>query len=113
MLNTTQPLQPFQYTPPNPSLDIDQFGPSDHPTAKLIRGQSQSQYAPSEVSLDYSLNDDYFDLDIEAYYANGNNACGFIPGLPVIASDAAEPETEDGFLSDYASNSGGSSTYDG
>jgi hypothetical protein len=27
---------------------------------------------------------EFFDLDIEAYYANGNNACGFIPGAPLI-----------------------------
>lgn len=26
---------------------------------------------------------EYFDLDIDTYYANGTNACGFIPGLPV------------------------------
>lgn len=26
---------------------------------------------------------DYFDLDIDNYYANGNNMCGFFPGIPV------------------------------
>jgi len=26
----------------------------------------------------------FFDLDIEDYYANGNNACGFFPGVAVI-----------------------------
>lgn len=108
--NTANTLPPFQYTP-NVPLDYDHYGSSDHPTAKLLRGQPQ--YAPSEISLDYSINDDYFDLDIDTYYANGNNACGFIPGLPVIATDASEPETEEDFLtSDYASVSGRSSIYD-
>lgn len=92
--------------------DQTQLEPGEHPTAKLLRGQQQ--YAPSEVSLDYSVDDDYFDLDIDMYYANGNNACGFIPGLPVIASDAAEPETDDDFLtSDYASIGGRSASTDG
>jgi hypothetical protein len=108
--STANTLPPFQYTP-NLPLDYDHYGSGDHPTAKLLRGQPQ--YAPSEISLDYSINDDYFDLDIDTYYANGNNACGFIPGLPVIATDASEPETEEDFLtSDYASVSGRSSIYD-
>lgn len=107
---TGNTLPPFQYNPSVP-VDQDHYGPSDHPTAKLLQGQSQ--YAPSEISLDYSIIDDYFDLDIDTYYANGNNACGFIPGLPVIATDAAEPETEEDFLaSDYASVSGRSSIHD-
>ena len=107
---TGNSLPPFQYNP-NVPLDQDQYGSTDHPTAKLIRGHSQ--YTPSEVSLDYSMNDDYFDLDIDTYYANGNNACGFIPGLPVIATDASEPETEADFLtSDYASVSGIPSIHD-
>lgn len=107
---TGNTLPPFQYDLSAP-LDQDQYGSKDHPTAKLIQGQMQ--YAPSEISLDYSMNDDYFDLDIDEYYANGNNACGFIPGLPVIATDAAEPETEEDFLaSDYASVSGRSSIHD-
>ncbi|RVX68088.1 hypothetical protein B0A52_08227 [Exophiala mesophila] len=130
---TVQPVQPVQPVPQgSPPLalptaantlppfrhdlgrytDQGQPEPTEHPTAKLLRGQQQ--YAPSEISLDYSVDDDYFDLDIDMYYANGNNACGFIPGLPVIASDAAEPETDDDFLtSDYASIGGRSASTDG
>jgi hypothetical protein len=28
--------------------------------------------------------EEFFNLDIDSYYANGNNACGFIPGAPVV-----------------------------
>lgn len=45
-------------------------------------------------SVDYS-NSDFFDLDIETYYANGNNACGFIPGVPVILSEAEDLDLDD------------------
>lgn len=104
-LSTPQPN--FQYTPQEPG----QFQyAQEHTTAKLLRGKPQ--YAPSE--MDSSVSEDYFDLDIETYYAKGNNACGFIPGLPVILTDAGEPETDEEFLSsDYASLSGMSSVYDG
>lgn len=59
--------------------------------------------APSTVSysdagfsdgIDYA-NADFFDLDIETYYANGNNACGFIPGLPVIMSEAEDIDMDE------------------
>lgn len=40
--------------------------------------------------LNLRTESDYFDLDIEAYYANGNNACGFFPGVVTI-----EPESDD------------------
>jgi hypothetical protein len=86
-----------------------QYG-QDHSTAKLLRGKPQ--YAPSET--DTYVSEDYFDLDIETYYAKGNNACGFIPGLPVILTDTAAPETDEDLLTnDYASLSGRSSVYDG
>lgn len=55
--------------------------------AWLIEGdptfpQIQSEYSES---LNQSWSDeDFFDLDIDYYYANGNNACGFIPGAPVV-----------------------------
>ncbi|EXJ86548.1 hypothetical protein A1O3_03501 [Capronia epimyces CBS 606.96] len=63
--------------------------------------------------MDTSISEDYFDLDIDTYYANGNNACGFIPGLPVILTDQSEPETDEDLLTnDYASLSGRSSVYD-
>lgn len=63
--------------------------------------------------MDTSISEDYFDLDIETYYAKGNNACGFIPGLPVILTDQSEPETDEDLLTnDYASLSGRSSVYD-
>ncbi|KIX10452.1 uncharacterized protein Z518_01535 [Rhinocladiella mackenziei CBS 650.93] len=101
---------PTNLQPPRPPPNHDNFQHSqDHPTAKLLHGKPQ--YAPSE--MDTSVSEDYFDLDIETYYAKGNNACGFIPGLPVILTDTSEPETDDDFLtSDYASLSGRSSVYD-
>jgi hypothetical protein len=55
-------------------------------TARLIEGElrddilDQTQFYPVPTET-------YFDLDIEEYYANGNNACGFIPGVPVILSN--------------------------
>jgi hypothetical protein len=45
-------------------------------------------------AVDFS-NSDFFDLDIETYYANGNNACGFIPGVPVILSEADDLEVDE------------------
>ena len=72
------------------------------------------QYTPSDLDSSVSVNEDYFDLDIETYYSKGNNACGFIPGLPVILTDTSVPEAGDDFLtSDFASVSGRSSVYDG
>ena len=40
------------------------------------------------------LDESFFDLDIDDYYANGNNACGFIPGAPVILSDDNQFEAD-------------------
>ena len=48
-----------------------------------------------DFSIDTSVNGDFFDLDIGTYYANGNNACGFIPGVPAILSDVNEMEPDD------------------
>lgn len=45
-------------------------------------------------AIDFS-NSDFFDLDIETYYANGNNACGFIPGLPVIQSEVDDLDVDE------------------
>ncbi|KAL2407976.1 Transcription activator AMTR1 [Exophiala dermatitidis] len=112
-----QPLQPTQHQvnvpqPNNPANfqqphEYDNF---QHPTAKLLLGKPH--YAESD--LDTSISEDYFDLDIDTYYAKGNNACGFIPGLPVILTDQTEPETDEDLLTnDYASLSGRSSVYDG
>ncbi|KAH0846621.1 Zn(II)2Cys6 transcription factor [Fonsecaea pedrosoi] len=101
----------FQYAATPPQFpDYGQYSHQEHPTAKLLHGKPQ--YAPSD--LDSSVSEDYFDLDIETYYAKGNNACGFIPGLPVILTDNNVPESDDDFLtSDFASISGRSSVYDG
>ncbi|KIX98041.1 uncharacterized protein Z520_06120 [Fonsecaea multimorphosa CBS 102226] len=102
----------FQYAATPPQFpDHGQYTHQEHPTAKLLHGKPQ--YAPSD--LDSSVSEDYFDLDIDTYYANGNNACGFIPGLPVILTDTNVPESDDDFLtSDFASISGRtSSVYDG
>ncbi|KIW10308.1 hypothetical protein PV08_11270 [Exophiala spinifera] len=100
----------FPPAPQHPPQRPDQFQYGlEQGTAKLLRGKPQ--YAPSET--DTYVSEDYFDLDIDTYYANGNNACGFIPGLPVILTDTNEPETDEDLLTnDYASLSGRSSVYD-
>ncbi|EXJ72056.1 uncharacterized protein A1O5_04559 [Cladophialophora psammophila CBS 110553] len=105
------PPSNFQFAGASPQLaEYGQYTHQEHPTAKLLHGRPQ--YAPSD--LDSSVSEDYFDLDIETYYAKGNNACGFIPGLPVILTDNNVPESDDDFLtSDFASISGRSSVYDG
>jgi hypothetical protein len=47
--------------------------------------RTQAEYTGSH---DQSLSDEeFFDLDIDSYYANGNNACGFIPGAPVVLNN--------------------------
>jgi hypothetical protein len=104
----------FQYAPPppQPPQEFAQNGHQEQTTAKLLLGKPQ--YAPSDLDSSVSVDEDYFDLDIEAYYSKGNNACGFIPGLPVILTDTNVPETDDDFLtSDFGSVSGRSSVYDG
>ncbi|KAK4935134.1 hypothetical protein LTR10_023755 [Elasticomyces elasticus] len=104
---SSNPPSNFQY--PLHDHEQPQYG-QDHSTAKLISGKPQ--YAPSET--DTYVSEDYFDLDIDTYYAKGNNACGFIPGLPVILTDTTGPETDEDLLTnDYASLSGRSSVYDG
>lgn len=109
-IGVTQSNAPAGFQYPPQTQENFQYA-QDHPTAKLLLGKPQ--YAPSD--MDSSIGEeDYFDLDIETYYAKGNNACGFIPGLPVILTDTNEPETDEEFLaSDYASISGRSSVYDG
>jgi hypothetical protein len=109
----TPPLSNFQYapTPPQPP-EPGQNSHQEQTTAKLLIGKPE--YAPSDLDSNVSgVDEDYFDLDIETYYSKGNNACGFIPGLPVILTDNNVPETDDDFLtSDFASVSGRSSVYD-
>ncbi|ETN44285.1 uncharacterized protein HMPREF1541_10465 [Cyphellophora europaea CBS 101466] len=60
----------------------------EHARVAEIVAPSTVAYSETTLSdsIDYS-NSDFFDLDIETYYANGNNACGFIPGVPVILSE--------------------------
>ena len=55
------------------------------PTAQLLGNFNSYDVASNAVSP--APDEDFFDLDLDSYYANGNNACGFIPGLPVILSD--------------------------
>jgi hypothetical protein len=68
-------------------------------TARLIEGELRNDIL--DQTLFYPVpTETYFDLDIEEYYANGNNACGFIPGVPVILSnfsisDMGESSTSD------------------
>ncbi|EXJ62735.1 hypothetical protein A1O7_03173 [Cladophialophora yegresii CBS 114405] len=104
----------FQYAPPppQPPQEYAHNVHQEQTTAKLLHGKPE--YAPSDLDSSVSVDEDYFDLDIETYYSKGNNACGFIPGLPVILTDANPPETDDDFLtSDFGSVSGRSSVYDG
>ena len=63
------------------------------PFATLLGDQDPGLW--DDVSIDTSTNGDYFDLDIDSYYANGNNSCGFIPGIPAILSDENELEPDD------------------
>lgn len=69
-------------------------------TAEILAPSSTvpSTIAYSDAGLsdavDFS-NSDFFDLDIETYYANGNNACGFIPGVPVILSEVDDMEVDE------------------
>ena len=63
------------------------------PFATLLGDQDPGLW--DDVSIDTSTNGDYFDLDIDSYYANGNNSCGFIPGVPAILSDENELEPDD------------------
>ena len=76
---------------------------SDDPTAVLADFNASAQLLPHlDISgtdmqglQDVTLPDDFFDLDIESYYANGNNACGFIPGVPVIMAESEEIAFDD------------------
>ncbi|RMZ84419.1 hypothetical protein DV738_g467, partial [Chaetothyriales sp. CBS 135597] len=52
-----------------------------------LLGNYNAYDVPADGAAAPEPDEDFFDLDIDAYYANGNNACGFIPGLPVIMSD--------------------------
>jgi hypothetical protein len=57
--------------------------------AMLLGNEQSSPLIPTESLPGSSTSDeDFFDLDIETYFANGNNSCGFIPGVPVILSDS-------------------------
>lgn len=70
------------FTPPLTSNHTSQ---QHTPSTSLITNSPPDNFAPG-VSMQQLLEDsgsDYFDLDIESYYANGTNACGFFPGIPV------------------------------
>jgi hypothetical protein len=114
-INNGTTISTFSTPPTRPQISQLQtdyrYNTSQEPTtAKLLAGKAE--YDP--LDLDVGVDEDYFDLDIEEYYARGNNACGFIPGLPVILTDNNVPEAEDDFLTnDFASVSGRSSIYDG
>lgn len=78
----------------DPDLSLEASGNAfdTAPFATLL-GDPQDFGFWDDVSVDTSVNSDFFDLDLEEYYANGNNACGFIPGVPVILSDEqVEPD---------------------
>lgn len=68
------------------------------PTASLPPS-AQHEESSMDVSMQQLLEDsgsDYFDLDIESYYANGTNACGFFPGIPVTLPPGDEFGVLDG-----------------
>lgn len=63
--------------------------PDHRETVRLL--ENEIGYNPLNFqSNSPPMEEDFFDLDIEAYYANGNNACGFIPGVPIILSSVDE-----------------------
>lgn len=76
---------------------------SDGVVQPQIPNNSLAQHHPyetfnSDTSMLQLLEDsgsDFFDLDIETYYANGNNACGFFPGVPVSLPQETEVEMLD------------------
>ncbi|KAH8888024.1 hypothetical protein GQ53DRAFT_826592 [Thozetella sp. PMI_491] len=85
-LRAAQPVLPADATHGAP-LPENRIDSAPYPvSARLI--ESDVDIASPWESLGTSspsLPDDvFFDLDIETYYANGNNACGFIPGAPVV-----------------------------
>lgn len=58
---------------------------TDPLSSRLRDLNSNSSLASPGYSDSYqqtTSGEEFFDLDIESYYANGNNACGFIPGAP-------------------------------
>lgn len=68
---------------------VDMLAPSSNVPSSVACSD-----AGTSEAIDYK-NSDFFDLDIETYYANGNNACGFIPGVPVILSEVDDLEVDD------------------
>jgi hypothetical protein len=68
----------------------------DYLDAQRLTGSAPSTaYSDTGFSDTIDYNSEFFDLDIETYYANGGNACGFIPGVPVILSEADDMEVDD------------------
>lgn len=62
-------------------------GPRPTPSTTLPRENEINITFPGDdytISTSSLSDDDFFDIDIESYYANGNNACGFIPGAPAF-----------------------------
>jgi len=77
-------------------------------TARLIEGELRDDIV--DQTLFYPVpTETYFDLDIEEYYANGNNACGFIPGVPVILSNFSISDMGESSTSDSGTQSGSAS----
>lgn len=78
-------------------LDEQDLSPSFF-DPQLIRANPSSTVALSDTGFSETVdcsNSEFFDLDIETYYANGNNACGFIPGVPVILSEVDDLDLDD------------------
>ncbi|RMD42325.1 hypothetical protein DV735_g2771, partial [Chaetothyriales sp. CBS 134920] len=81
------PAPPWGRVQPVARLEATESGlGSNTPTAQLL-GNYNAYDVPADGTTAPEPDEDFFDLDIDAYYAKGNNACGFIPGLPVIMSD--------------------------
>lgn len=70
--------------------------PSDHQNSiAVLLGDFDHDFLHDDIASNPLSGDDYFNLDLESYYANGNNACGFIPGIPAILIEVDESLLDD------------------
>ncbi|RMZ85453.1 hypothetical protein DV737_g831, partial [Chaetothyriales sp. CBS 132003] len=85
--------------------ETTESGPDANPPTAQLLGNYDAYDVAADGGAAPGPDEDFFDLDIDSYYANGNNACGFIPGLPVIMSDIndIDPNETDTIVGDAES----------
>ncbi|RMZ91368.1 hypothetical protein DV736_g1405, partial [Chaetothyriales sp. CBS 134916] len=83
----TKQSPPWSRVQPLTILETTETGPDANPPTAQLLGNYNAYDVAADGAAAPGPDEDFFDLDIDSYYANGNNACGFIPGLPVIMSD--------------------------